>query len=240
MCPRGANFSLQLSLRRMNEHIRKCHAEQQCLSSETFITLESVQAVQNGIKNSYVEKSERPLVNDFRSEGTFEATVGLLKTSIYFDGEEEACVPDSSLFLDSQNTEQKAIFHKIFTDVIRLFARADLLCTQAGSTMLRHQVMRDHENRVSCKVFHPVTESTAKRYARHVSSCTFIFMRYVGFQCHRVSVRYVNLILTLHQVAHFVLFLAKGQSAARIDVFALLSEVLFEASVSITQTFIAR
>ena len=52
--------------------------------------------------------------------------------------------------------------------------------------------------------------------------------------------RYVNSIVTLHQVADFVLFLAKGQSAVRVDIFALLSEVLFEASVSITQTFMAR
>jgi hypothetical protein len=240
LCPRGANFSLQLSLRRMNQHIRKCHGEQGYLSSEKFITLEGVQAVQNGIKNSYVEKRELPLVNDFRSEGTFEETVGLLKTSIYFDGEEEACVPDSSWFIDSKNTEQKAVWDKIFTDVVTLFARADVLCRQIGSTMVRHQVMRDHENRVSCKVFHPVTESTAKRYARHVSSCTFIFMRYVGFKCHIVSVRYVNSIVTLHQVTDFVFFCAKRQSAARIDILALLSEVLFEASVSITQTFMAR
>jgi len=188
LCPRGANFSLQASLRRMNEHRVRCHPTEQGLSSESFITLESVEAIQNGIKNSYVEKRVRPKPNDFRSEGTFEATVGLLKTSIYFDGEEESCVPDSTLFLDSKNTEQKAMWDKIFTDVVQLFARADVLCRQAGSTMLRHQVMRNCENVVSCKVFHPVTERTARRYARHVSSCTFIFMRYVGlyvtwYQC---------------------------------------------------------
>lgn len=179
MCPRGENFSLQVSLRRMNEHRVRCHKEQG-LSAESFEHLECVQAVQNGFKKSYVEKRVVPPKNDFRSEGTFEATVGLLKTSIYFEGEQESCVPDSTLFLDSKNTEQKAMWDKIFIDVIKLFARADVLCRKAGSTMLRHQVMRNCENVVSCKVFHPVTERTAKRYARHVSSCTFMFMRYVG------------------------------------------------------------
>jgi hypothetical protein len=47
---------------------------------------------------------------------------------------------------------------------------------------------------------------------------------------------------TLLQVADFVYFCAKaaGQSAARIDIFSVLSDVLFEESVSISQTFKAR
>ncbi len=181
LCPRGANFSLQLSLRRMNQHIRNCHAEQ-LITYEQFLNFETVGATQTGIKKSYVEKRASPfksLENDFRSESIFEATVGLLKTAIYFEREEEACVVEAALFVNSKDKHQKGLWDQIFADVVQLFARADVLCRQAGSTMVRHQLMRNEQNVVSSKVFHPVTASTAKRYARHVSSLAFIVRRYV-------------------------------------------------------------
>lgn len=179
MCPRGSNYSLQASLRRMNQHRKNCHADQGYLSCEAFLSLECVQAVQTGIKKSYVEKADKLSKNDFRSESLFESTVGLLKSCIYFDQEEESCIVDSSLFVASGQKAQKALWDDIFEDVRRLFARTDLLCRQAGSTMVRHQVMRNEENIVSSKVFHPVTADTAKRYARHVCNNAFTCMRYV-------------------------------------------------------------
>lgn len=182
LCPRGANFSLQQSLRRMNEHRRNGHSEQ-LITYEQFLTFETVAATQTGVKKSYVEKRAstfKSLENDFRSESIFEATVGLLKTAIYFEREEEACVVEAALFVNSKDKHQKGLWDQIFADVVQLFARADVLCRQAGSTLVRHQLMRNEQNVVSSKVFHPVTASTAKRYARHVSSLAFIVRRYVS------------------------------------------------------------
>lgn len=187
MCPRGSNYSLQASLRRMNQHRKNCHTDQGYLSSEAFLSLECVQAVQTGIKKSYVEKADKPSKNDFRSESLFESTVGLLKSCIYFDQEEESCIVDSSLFVASGHRAQKALWDDIFQDVERLFARTDLLCRQAGSTMVRHQMMRNEENIVSSKVFHPVTAITAKRYARHVCNNAFTFMRHVNYSVTQIA-----------------------------------------------------
>ena len=224
MCPRGSNHSLYTSVRRMNEHRKRFHADQGPVSSEEFISFESVQAVQTGIKNSYVEQRVKPLENDFRSESLFESWVGLLKTCIYHDEEENASIVDSALFVVPG---PNVLWDGLFEGVVKLFARTNFLCRQPGSTMVRHQMMRDEQSKVSSKVFHPVTVTAAKRYAYHVEN---------------QIVRYVTLCDTLYQVTEFVYFCVQVgfQGAASKDILSILSGVLFEESVSIKQTFIAR
>jgi len=169
LCPRGANHSLQFSIRRMNEHRRHYHVGYSNLMYEEFINLESVQAVQNGMKKSYVEQKKAigQLDNDFRSESLLEARVGLLKTCIYYEQEEESCMVDPSLFVVAD--QKSPLWDELFNGVIKLFAKTEVLCRQPGSTMVRHQMMRNEENVVSSKVFHPVTTRSAKRYAYHVN-----------------------------------------------------------------------
>lgn len=150
----------------MNEHIKRCHPERLRLSVEDFNKLETVSATQSGPKNSYIELGATQLVqNDFRSESLLESRLGLLKSCIFHDQEEEACMVDSALFV---KPDQKELWDTLFAGVLAMFARADFLCRQIGSTQVRHQMMRDEEGKVSAKVFHPVTPRTAHRYAYYV------------------------------------------------------------------------
>jgi hypothetical protein len=150
----------------MNEHIKKCHPDRPGLSAEDFDKLERATATQSGPKNSYIELSATPLVqDDFRSESLLESRLGLLKSCIFYDEEEEACLADSALFV---KPAQKVLWDTLFAGVLAVFARADFLCRQIGSTQVRHQMMRDEKGKVSAKVFHPVTQRTAHRYAYYV------------------------------------------------------------------------
>jgi hypothetical protein len=139
----------------MNEHIRASHIGHGTISKEEFERLELVLGTKSGRHKSYVEHSNRPpLISDsgFRSESLFESRVGLLKSCVFHDGEEEECLVNATLS----------------AQVIAIFARADHLCKQIGSTSVRHQLMRNDENSVSAKVFHPVTRRTCVRYATNV------------------------------------------------------------------------
>jgi len=166
-CPRGADYSLQTEVRRMNVHIKTFHSEESLISREEFEALDKVMATKSGIKKSFVEQCQQQKSdNGFRSESLFEARVGMLKSCFFYDGEEERCLVNVTfLCRDEEKNVEKQQLHD---SVIAMFARADALCKAIGSTMVRHQVMRNAENQVTPKVFHPVTKRTAHRYATHV------------------------------------------------------------------------
>ena len=110
MCPHGADFSLQLEVRRMNEHIKASHIGHGTISREEFERLELVLGSKSGRHKSYVEHSNRPaliLDSGFRSESLFESRVGLLKSCVFHDGEEEQCVVNATFF--SPEKEKNAI-----------------------------------------------------------------------------------------------------------------------------------
>ena len=153
----------------MNEHIKASHHGHECISKDQFERMEIVLGTKTGCHKSYVEHVSIPRLardNGFRSESIFESRIGLLKSCIFHEGEEEQCIVNATFVSrDKENNAEKDTYS---TQVIAIFARANHLCKQNGSTMVRHQVMRTDENTVSAKVFHPVTQRTAVRYAINV------------------------------------------------------------------------
>lgn len=208
----------------MNEHIKTSHIGHQCISRDEFERLEMVLGTRSGRHKSYVEHSSDPTMvwdSGFRSESIFEARVGLLKSCFFHAGEEEKCVVNATFFC--REKEKEAAKALLSTQVIAIFARygsvrsmhqlchhrlhrADHLCRQPGSTMVRHQLMRTGENTVSPKVFHPVTQKSAARYAINVILNT----------AHGIVM--ANLITTLilcPQVTEFVYFCSKASPFMR-------------------------
>jgi len=211
LCPHGADFSLQLEVRRMNEHIRASHIGHGTISKEEFERLDMVLGSKIGRHKSYVEHSNRPaliLDSGFRSESLFESRVGLLKSCVFHDGEEEQCVVNATFF--SPEKEKNAAKEAYSAQVIAIFARADHLCKQIGSTSVRHQLMRNDENSVSAKVFHPVTRRTSVRYAINVIHSQ-----------NRAKCQYI-----CSQVTEFVYFCSKASASWRtLDSLSILLQV---------------
>jgi hypothetical protein len=202
----------------MNEHIKTSHIGNQCISRDEFESLEMVVGTRSGRHKSYVEHFSDTNMNwdsGFRSESIFEARVGLLKSCFFHEGEEEKCVVNATFFC--REKEKDAAKALLTTQVIAIFARygsgrpmhqlyhhrlhrADHLCRQIGSTMVRHQLMRTGENTVSAKVFHPVTQTTAKRYATNV----ILIPRVI------VMAGLVTMSILCPQVTEFVYFCSKA------------------------------
>jgi hypothetical protein len=100
-----------------------------------------------------------------------------------------------------------------YMEVLEFLRLADSLCLRAGSEHCRQQALRDCEGNTSAKVFHPVQAKTAQNYA--VTVANFIYF------CERAPWSGKQAI---------------GTSSVR-DV---LMRVLFEARVSIDQTYVTR
>ena len=218
MCPHGADYSLQLEVRRMNEHIKASHIGHGTISKEEFERLELVLGSKSGRHKSYVEHSNRPaliLDSEFRSESLFESRVGLLKSCVFHDGEEEQCVVNATFF--SPEKEKNAAKEAFSAQVIAIFARADHLCKQIGSTSVRHQLLRTDENSVSAKVFHPVTRRTSVRYAINVIHSLSLLV----ICQNRAKCQYICL-----QVTEFVYFCSKAAASWRtLDSLSILLQV---------------
>jgi hypothetical protein len=102
----------------MNEHIRASHIGHGTISKEEFERLDMVLGSKIGRHKSYVEHSNRPaliLDSGFRSESLFESRVGLLKSCVFHDGEEEQCVVNATFFSPEKEKMQqkKHILHKL-------------------------------------------------------------------------------------------------------------------------------
>jgi hypothetical protein len=195
----------------MNEHIRASHIGHGTISKEEFERLDMVLGSKIGRHKSYVEHSNRPaliLDSGFRSESLFESRVGLLKSCVFHDGEEEQCVVNATFFSPEEAYSAQ---------VIAIFARADHLCKQIGSTSVRHQLMRNDENSVSAKVFHPVTRRTSVRYAINVIHSLSLLV----ICQNRAKCQYI-----CSQVTEFVYFCSKASASWRtLDSLSILLQV---------------
>ena len=88
MCIQGSIGSLQSDLRRMNEHRKLIHGAVS-LNKEQLNLLEQVPATKASQRTSWTEV-KMEVEDDFRSESLLESRLGLLKTCVFFEGEEEA------------------------------------------------------------------------------------------------------------------------------------------------------
>ncbi len=170
LCPFNVSYSLQATLRRLNEH-RKTHGAAPLTSIE-FAGLERVEATQTGLKHSWVQV--KPLVqipDDFRSESLLESRLALLKSSLFFDGELEGdSHADVSKFFQKTSSLSENPF---LVSVLSLFERTDKLCRTAGSSTCRQHAMRNCEGVVTAKCFETVTPKTQKVYAKSVADYVY-------------------------------------------------------------------
>lgn len=137
---------------------------------EQFKQLKRVQATKTGLKRSWLQvtvTSTQP--EDFRSSSLLECRLGLLKTCLFFQGEEEsvagAAVAASFFIGDHVNPFRQG--------VEALFLRTARICRSAGSTLCRQQALRDGQGCVSSKVFDTVTPVTIRRYAASVADFVY-------------------------------------------------------------------
>lgn len=188
----------------MNEHRKLNHAAVP-LNKEEFLVLEKVSATKAGKKMSWVEV-KHVAADDFRSESQLESRLGLLKSCVFFEGE-EAEIENGSFFWNEQ--EQ----NPFLDPVIKLLERAQVLCSRAGSTLVRQHMKRDVDNKINATVFMPISlKKTLHCYAGTIAQ--FVYF------CTKAT--------WTNGLRHF--------SCAQ----DLLKQVLFEEHTSITQTFITR
>ena len=150
----------------MNQH-RKKHIGASYLSIAEFNGLERVQATKTGLKQSCEEKKEMA-AEDFRSESLMEARVGLLRTSLFFDGEIERLSSSALKGCFLQDGD-----NPFFESVLVLLTRAERLCRAAGSALCRQHAVRAMNGEISAKVFFPVTTGTARRYASSIADFVY-------------------------------------------------------------------
>lgn len=165
MCIQGSIGSLQSDLRRMNEHRKLIH-EVVPLNKEQLDLLEQVPATKASQRKSWTEV-KTVVEDDFRSESLLESRLGLLKTCVFFQGQEEA-LETGDFFWRGQDS------NPFIQEVIQIFERAETLCGRPGSSLVRQQAKRDAENNISAKVFMPVSRrKTLNRYAETVSHLVY-------------------------------------------------------------------
>jgi hypothetical protein len=151
----------------MNQHLQKIHGAPP-ITSDQFHRLESVMAMKDGPKGSYVEKKEEILAEDPRSESLFESRIGLLNSSLLYLGNERHMTCDRTFFFKFEGKQ-----NPFFQGVMDIFERARILCTKPGSTLVRQQMMRNAENLVTCKVFLPIFQKTMLKYAIQVANFVY-------------------------------------------------------------------
>ena len=175
------------------------------MNSDEFLALESVTASKSGKKRSWVE-SRQEIQDDFRSESNLESRLGLLNSCVFFDGEEKE-LELGSFFLDPEQA------NPYMDGVLQVIERAEVLCRQPGSTLVRQHMRRDAENKISAKVFAPVaTSKVAIRYAATAAKLVYFCTK------------------------------AKWLNGPRTftDAKDILQQILFEEHTNISQTFMTR
>lgn len=160
VCAIDAQHSLHCGVRRMNEHLKNIH-QMQPMSSENFKSLPMVEASKTGSKGSYEVKRSEQQPDGFRSDSVFESRVQLLKSCVYFTGEEDSLTAGQGFFQGTHNPFSE--------EILNIFIQAKEKCNQAGSTLVRQHAVRNAQNGICEKVFLPIEHKSAQCYARTVA-----------------------------------------------------------------------
>ena len=154
----------------MNGHRQSAH-KAPIISLDELQGFETCQATKCGPKKSYEEVPKMvltPVPEDFRSESRLEHKVGLLKWDSLFNEGEGVGMPDKSMFHCVQDG-----VNPYFDEVVAYLGEAQQACRKRGCELLRQQMMRNAEGKITSKTFNVIQDDSARHYAVNIASVVF-------------------------------------------------------------------